>query len=36
VYKIYAESFGGDAHLTQILAEARDIVQAALAEPRIS
>jgi len=36
VYKIYAESFGGDAHLTQILAEARDIVQAALAEPRVS
>ena len=36
VYKIYAESFRGDAHLAQILAEARDIVQAALAEPRVS
>jgi phosphoglucomutase len=36
VYKVYAESFIGDAHLAQILAEARGIVQAALAEPRIS
>jgi phosphoglucomutase len=36
VYKVYAESFGGDAHLAQIVSEARSIVQAALAEPRIS
>ncbi|HEX7509124.1 MAG TPA: phosphoglucomutase (alpha-D-glucose-1,6-bisphosphate-dependent) [Polyangia bacterium] len=36
VYKVYAESFAGDAHLAQILAEARAIVQAALAEPRVS
>jgi phosphoglucomutase len=36
VYKVYAESFKGDAHLAQILAEARAIVQAALAEPRLS
>ncbi len=36
VYKVYAESFCGEAHLAQILAEARAIVQAALAEPRIS
>ncbi len=36
VYKVYAESFHGDAHLAQILAEARGIVQAALAEPRTS
>jgi phosphoglucomutase len=36
VYKVYAESFRGDAHLAQILAEARAIVQAALAEPRVS
>jgi phosphoglucomutase len=36
VYKVYAESFRGEAHLAQILAEARAIVQAALAEPRIS
>lgn len=34
VYKVYAESFVGEAHLTQIIAEARDIVAAALAEPR--
>ena len=34
VYKVYAESFGGQAHLAQILAEARGIVSAALAEPR--
>ncbi|MBT8073959.1 MAG: phosphoglucomutase, alpha-D-glucose phosphate-specific, partial [Xanthomonadales bacterium] len=31
VYKIYAESFRGEAHLKQIQAEARDIVNAALA-----
>jgi len=36
VYKIYAESFGGDAHLQQILTEARGIVSAALAEPRLT
>jgi phosphoglucomutase len=36
VYKVYAESFAGDAHLEQILSEARSIVQAALAEPRTS
>jgi phosphoglucomutase len=36
VYKIYAESFGGQAHLDTILGEARSIVQAALIEPRIS
>jgi phosphoglucomutase len=36
VYKVYAESFNGQAHLAQVLAEARSIVQAALAEPRIS
>jgi phosphoglucomutase len=36
VYKVYAESFHGDEHLTKILAEARSIIQAALAEPRIS
>lgn len=36
VYKVYAESFRGDEHLTKILAEARSIIQAALAEPRIS
>ena len=34
VYKVYAESFGGEAHLAQILSEARSIVTAALAEPR--
>jgi phosphoglucomutase len=31
VYKIYAESFKGEAHLRQIQAEAREIVNAALA-----
>jgi phosphoglucomutase len=31
VYKIYAESFKGEAHLRQIQAEARDIVNTALA-----
>jgi phosphoglucomutase len=36
VYKIYAESFGGQEHLDTILAEARSIVRAALIEPRIS
>ncbi len=36
VYKIYAESFGGKAHLDTILGEARSIVQAALIEPRTS
>jgi len=36
VYKVYAESFAGPDHLAQILAEARDIVQAALAVPRVS
>jgi len=30
VYKIYAESFKGDEHLQQVLAEARDVVGAAL------
>jgi phosphoglucomutase len=30
VYKIYAESFAGDAHLGRILTEARSIVGAAL------
>ena len=33
VYKVYAESFGGEAHLGQILTEARSIVTAALTEP---
>jgi phosphoglucomutase len=36
VYKVYAESFRGDAHLAQLLAEARSIVSAALAEPRLT
>jgi phosphoglucomutase len=36
VYKVYAESFKGQAHLALIVAEARSIVQAALAEPRLS
>ena len=36
VYKVYAESFGGEAHLAQILSEARSIVSAALAEPRLT
>ncbi|HYM83148.1 MAG TPA: phosphoglucomutase (alpha-D-glucose-1,6-bisphosphate-dependent) [Candidatus Dormibacteraeota bacterium] len=31
VYKIYAESFLGEEHLARILAEARDVVDAALA-----
>jgi phosphoglucomutase len=31
IYKIYAESFGGQEHLARILAEARSMVQAALA-----
>ena len=31
VYKIYAESFKGEEHLRQIQAEAREIVNAALA-----
>jgi phosphoglucomutase len=31
VYKIYAESFHGDAHLQQLQSEARDIVSAAFA-----
>lgn len=31
IYKIYAESFKDDAHLAQILSEAQEIVQAALA-----
>ena len=30
IYKIYAESFNGTAHLEQVLREARDIVNAAL------
>ncbi|AWT34747.1 phosphoglucomutase, alpha-D-glucose phosphate-specific [Deinococcus arenae] len=30
VYKIYAESFRGAAHLQQVMAEARDVVSAAL------
>jgi phosphoglucomutase len=34
VYKVYAESFLGEAHLQKILNEARSMVQAALAEPR--
>jgi phosphoglucomutase len=36
VYKVYAESFLGDAHLQTMLGEARNMVQAALAEPRTS
>jgi phosphoglucomutase len=31
VYKIYAESFKGEDHLKQIQAEAKEIVNAALA-----
>jgi len=31
LYKIYAESFKGEEHLRQIQAEAREIVNAALA-----
>ncbi len=30
VYKIYAESFRGEGHLRQVMAEARDVVSAAL------
>ena len=30
IYKVYAESFRGDAHLDQIIAEAQEIVTAAL------
>ena len=30
VYKIYAESFRGAEHLQQVMAEARDVVSAAL------
>ncbi len=29
IYKIYAESFAGEAHLSALLDEARSIVQAA-------
>ena len=36
VYKIYAESFRGDEHLSQVISEARAIVSAALAEPRLT
>jgi phosphoglucomutase len=36
VYKIYAESFQSEAHLTTILAEARQIVHKALASPTVS
>jgi phosphoglucomutase len=36
VYKIYAESFAGETHLASILSEARGIVAAALAEPRLT
>ena len=32
IYKIYAESFRGDAHLQAILAEAREIVSAAITQ----
>lgn len=31
VYKIYAESFGGEAHLERLIAEARELVSAAFA-----
>jgi phosphoglucomutase len=31
VYKVYAESFRGDAHLRQLIAEAQQLVAAALA-----
>jgi phosphoglucomutase len=33
IYKIYAESFLGEDHLQQVLAEAQTIVDAALAAP---
>ncbi len=36
VYKIYAESFGGESHVAEIVAEARTIVAAALTEPRLT
>ncbi len=36
IYKIYAESFQGSAHLSRIIADARSIVDAALATPRRS
>ena len=32
IYKIYAESFRGEAHLERLIGEARDIVQTAFAE----
>ena len=35
IYKIYAESFQGDAHLRRLLAEAQRIVDAAI-EPKES
>jgi phosphoglucomutase len=34
IYKIYAESFQGPEHLQRILADAKRIVDAALAAPR--
>ena len=33
IYKIYAESFRGEAQLRKILAEAQTVVNAALARP---
>ncbi len=33
IYKIYAESFSGDAHLQRILEEAQTIVDRAMAVP---
>jgi phosphoglucomutase len=33
IYKIYAESFTSGAHLDRIVAEAREIVNAALGAP---
>jgi phosphoglucomutase len=30
IYKIYAESFGGEEHLSRILSEAQEIVNKAL------
>ena len=33
IYKIYAESFRDEAHLAAVVAEARQIVGAALGEP---
>ena len=32
VYKIYAESFGGEAHLSQLIEEAQGLVGRVLAE----